>query len=288
MEFAKVEKVEKLDPLEFYELYLRPCKPVIFKDLASEWAAVNKWTLEFFKERYGHWEVPMYDSSYHNPGKGYMKPVVYKKFGDYLDLIAAGSTDLRFHNFQIMKRAPELSGDFQIPDIMDGFLRFALMFFGGKGAALNLHYDIDCSHVFLTHFQTQKKVFLFSPDQGPLLYHLPFTNHAHVNVLNPDFEKYPAFRMAEGLEAIIEHGETLFIPKLWWHFVYYSESGFSLALRANDSWATKTRGIWNLVRLFTMDNGMNLLAGNSWKTFKEQTAHKRAANYLNQNRRKSA
>ena len=288
MEFTKVEKVEGLCPREFRELYLNPCKPVIFKDLAAGWEAVDKWTIAFFRQKYGHWEVPMYDSSYHNPGKGYMKPLVYKKFGEYLDMIEQGPTHLRFHNFQIMKRAPELAADYNTPEIMNGFVRFALMFFGGKGAALNLHYDIDCSHVFLTHFQTQKKVYLFSPEQGDLLYHLPFTNHTHVDVRNPDLDKYPAFRLAKGMEATLEHGETLFIPKLWWHYVYYSESGFSLALRANDALSTRARGLWNIVRLFTVDTGMNYLAGSSWKEYKEQNARKRAAKHLNQTRRISA
>lgn len=285
MDFSKVEKVERLTPEEFHERYLKPRKPVIFKDLASGWEATRKWTFSFFKEKYGHWEIPMYDSSYHNPGKGYMKPVVYKKFGDYLDTISQGATPLRFHNFQIMKRAPELAADYQTPDIMEGFFKFALMFFGGKDAVLNLHYDIDCSHVFLTHFQTRKKVYLFSPEQGELLYHLPFTNHAHVDVLSPNPEKYPASTLAKGLEAELEHGETLFIPQMWWHYVHYSESGFSLALRANDSMKTKVRGLWNIMRHFTIDTGMNYLAGEKWKQYKEQYARKRAVKVLSEHRK---
>lgn len=286
MEFSKVDKVEGLDPREFHALYLKPGIPVIFKDLASKWKAVRKWNFDFFRKNYGHWEIPMYDSSYHNPGKSYMKPVFYKRFSDYLDVIEKGSTSLRFHNFQVMKRAPELASDYKTPQIMDGFLKFALLFFGGKGAALNLHYDIDCSHVFLTHFQTRKKVYLFSPGQGDKLYQLPFTNHAHVDVLNPDLEKYPAFKAARGMEATLEHGETLFIPKLWWHYVYYAESGFSLALRANDSMATKARGLWNIIRLYAVDNGMNYVAGDNWKLFKERYACKRAEKIIT-NKRKS-
>ena len=282
MEYAPVEKVTGLTREDFYVNYLKPGKPVVFTDLAKDWIATKTWTFDYFRKQYGHWEVPMYDSSYHDPGKGYMQPTCHKRFDEYLDQIEAGPTRLRFHNFELLKLAPELRQHYELPTIMDGFYNFALMFFGGKDARLNLHYDIDCSHVFLTHFQTQKKVYLYPPDQGRYLYHLPFTNHSHVDVLEPDLERYPAFKNAKGMEAVLEHGETLFIPKLWWHYVYYSEGGFSLALRANDSVSTKVRGAWNIVRLFTIDKGMNYVAGSKWKEYKETTARRNAEQGLEQ------
>lgn len=271
-DFNLVDKVEGITKVEFKEQYLSAQRPVIFKDLTKDWSARKKWTFDFFKQQYGDWEIPMYDDSYHNPGNGYMKPATHKRFRDYLNIIENQPTNLRFHNFQIMKRAPELANDYKTPTIMRGFLNFALMFFGGRGSALNLHYDIDCSHVFLTHFQTQKQVFLYPPSQSDFLYNLPFTNHSHVDVLNPDLERFPAFKHAKGYKAIIEHGETLFIPKLWWHFVYYSKGGFSLALRANDSIKSKAQGVTNLVRHFAFDHGMNFLAGGKWKQHKDKKA----------------
>ncbi|WP_224482944.1 cupin-like domain-containing protein [Robertkochia aurantiaca] len=280
MKFQAVDKVSNISGKEFHECYVKPGKPVIFEDLAKDWPASDLWSFEYFRSRYGHWMIPMYDKSYHEPGAGYMKPATYKRFGEYLDIIEHEPTDLRFHNFQIMKEAPELAEHYHTPRIMNGFLKFALMFFGGKDSTLNLHYDIDCSHVFLTHFQTRKKLYLFSPDQSELLYHLPFTNHSHLDVLQPDMEEFPAYEKARGMVADIRHGETLFIPKLWWHFVHYVEGGFSLALRANDSVATKARGLWNLVRLFTVDTGMNYLAGESWKKYKENQAKRNASRLL--------
>ena len=274
--FQPVSKVENISRQEFKEEFLLPQRPVIFKDLSKDWAARDKWTFDFFKDTYGHWEVPMYDETYHRAGRGYMKPIHYKRFAEYLDIIEKQPTNLRFHNFQVLKRAPELINDYETPTITDGFFKFALLFFGGKGSKLNLHYDIDCSHVFLTHFQTQKRVYLYSPDQGKYLYHLPFTNHAHVDVRNPNLDLYPAFQYAKGHEAVLEHGETLFIPKLWWHYVYYSEGGYSLALRANNSISTKFRGVYNLMRLFALDNGMNFMLGSKWKTYKQRTAAENA------------
>jgi hypothetical protein len=278
--YTPVSKVTGISRDEFYENYLKPRVPVIFTDLAKDWKATSLWTFDYFREHYGHWDVPMYDSSFHAPGKGYMQPAFHKRFDAYLDEIEAGPTRLRFHNFQLLKLAPELREHYETPTIMDGFYNFALMFFGGKDARLNLHYDIDCSHVFLTHFQTRKKVFLYSPDQGTCLYKLPSTNHSHVDVLEPDLEQYPAFKLAKGMEADLEHGETLFIPQLWWHYVYYSEGGFSLSLRANDSIKTRVRGAWNLARWFAIDRGMNAVAGSRWKDYKDTLAQKNAERLL--------
>ncbi len=278
--FETIPKVTNLTKKIFRERYLLPNRPVVIKDLAKDWVATKKWTFDFFRDTYGDWEVPMYDESYHRAGKGYMKPILYQRFDHYLDIIEHDTTNLRFHNFQVLKRAPELTRDYETPTIMDGFLKFALLFFGGKGAKLNLHYDIDCSHVFLTHFQTQKKVYLYPPSDGAYLYHLPFTNHSHVDVLNPNMARYPAFKYAKGFEAVLEHGETLFIPRLWWHYVYYSEGGYSLALRANDTLEYKVRGVYNLLRLFALDNGMNRLLGPRWKSFKYRMAQEKAQRAL--------
>jgi hypothetical protein len=45
---------------------------------------------------------------------------------------------------------------------MGGFIkRFPLMFFGGKGAEVTMHYDIDCANVFLTQFVGNKRVDAF-------------------------------------------------------------------------------------------------------------------------------
>ena len=40
-----------------------------------------------------------------------------------------------------------------------------------------------------------------------------------MNILNPDFEKFPLFGEATPLRCRIERGEFLFIPSYWWHEV---------------------------------------------------------------------
>ena len=131
------------------------------------------------------------------------------------------------------------------------------MFFGGKDSITPLHFDIDCPSNFLTQFHTRKKVLLFDKDQSKYLYHQPFTVQSQVDLHNPDYERFPALRKAEGIEAILEHGDTIYIPPHWWHYIEYVDSGFSLALRAHNSIANKFVAVRNLVQHSVIDKGMN-------------------------------
>src|SRR5699024_8028457 len=45
----------------------------------------------------------------------------------------------------------------------------------------------------------------------------------------PDYEKHPALRQVEGQVAELEHGDALYIPPGWWHFVEYRDIGFSMS-----------------------------------------------------------
>jgi len=278
MNLIEVEKRENLSSDEFKREYLMPLKPVILKDMSKDWKAKKKWSFDFFQKKYGDLIVPIFDpDSYFNSGKQYMNSDLKMPFREYLELIQKKPTNLRIHIFQLMKEAPELAHDFETPTIMSSFLKkFPALFFGGKGATLRLHYDLDCSHVFLTHFQTKKEVILFPYEQKDFLYHLPYTVQAEVDIKNPDYEKYPALKNAKGYHAVIDHGETLFIPRRYWHCVHYTEEGFSLSVRSNDSIMFGIRGLLNIARHFALDKGFNQLFGEKWLAWKTKKANEKA------------
>ncbi len=278
MKLQPIEKRAGLTREEFQEEYLKKNKPVVFKDLSAPWPATKKWTFEFFKENYGDLIVPLFSTKgYHDAGKGYMSSQKEMPFRDYLEIIEHEPTEWRMFLFNIFKHVPELLDDFSMPTITDGWVKsHPFMFFGGQGAHVNLHYDIDCSAVFLTQFQNRKKVILFGPDQSKYLYNHPYTVQSHVDIMNPDYEKYPALKMATGYETTIQDGETIFMPPMYWHYIYYTDGGFSLSLRSNNNMATRVKGLWNITRHFIVDKGMNQLLGEKWKNYKEQAAEKRA------------
>lgn len=277
MKLQPIEKRSNLSTEEFVESYLKPKKPVVFKDLVSDWPAYQKWTFDWFKEHYGDLEVSLIDKSF-NDTKNYFKPVKKMRFDEYLTLLEKNEElDLRLFLFDIFKEAPELAEDIRYPDFIDGFNKgYKFMFFGGRDAVTNLHYDIDCSNVFLTQFLTRKKVILFAPEESKKLYHLPFTTQSKFNPEKPDFERYPMAEYLDGYETILEHGETVFMPSEWWHYIRYVDGGFSLALRSNDSPLTLIKGGMHIVQHQLVDLGMSKLMGANWHKWKEQRARENA------------
>lgn len=277
MQLIPIDRRSGLTREEFTEQYLKPKKPVVFTDLAKDWPAMKKWTFDFLRDNYGQLEVPVIGPDYHKPGPNYMKSGLTMKFGEYLDMIQKGPADKRIFLWNILDHAKELVNDVSNPTICDGWVdNYPFMFFGGAGSVTNLHYDIDCSHVFHTHFWTRKHIVLFDQQQNPFLYQHPYTVQSHVNPLQPDFEKYPALDKAVGHETILQHGETLFIPSMWWHYIVYMDGGYSISLRSRDSVLTQAKGIWNIARHFVIDKGMNAVMGPRWKDWKEAQAQKKA------------
>ncbi|HQW11054.1 MAG TPA: cupin-like domain-containing protein [Saprospiraceae bacterium] len=276
MQLKEIERRSGLTKEIFKKEYLDPNIPVVITDLAKEWPGLDKWSWEFFKNEYGDLKVPMVDKTFHKPGPGYMVKHIIP-FREYIESIEHGPSDMRLFLFNIFQAAPELRDDFKFPEIMDGFVKsLPFMFFGGQGSITPLHYDIDCPSNFLTHFVTRKRIVLFDQAQSKYLYHHPFTVQSHMDINNPDYEQYPALRKAVGYEAIIGHGETIYIPPHWWHYIEYVDSGFSLALRAHNKLSNKFVAVKNLVQHSLIDKGMNNILGTKWQNWKRRVAFERA------------
>jgi hypothetical protein len=277
LEFQPVERRSGLTRETFAKEYLEPLKPVVFTDLTAAWPAIGKWTIEHFKEKYGDLVVPVVSNNFSRPGKGYLAADMHITFREYLELLESGPSDLRIFAWNIFSKAPELRQDFVIPDIMDGFVNeLPYLFFGCEGSRVTLHYDADMSHVFLNQIHGRKRIFLFSPEQSSLLYQLPFTVSSHVNILEPDYKKYPALQQVKGLEVELLPGETLFIPRGYWHYIEYKDGGYSISLRSFDAAWFKFRGQANIVKNYVMDRMMNRFMGKRWYELKARVANSRA------------
>lgn len=272
-----VDKRSGLTREIFAEEYLKLGKPVVFTDLIDSWPAKSKWSIEFFKNKYGHLEVPVVSNNYSKPGKGYMTPDMVIPLSEYLEKLQDGPTDLRLFLYNIFRHAPELTQDFEIPTIMDGFIKeFPFMFFGGEGSKVALHYDIDLSHVFLNQFHGRKRVVLFSPEQSKYIYQHPFTVASYIDVNNPDYDKFPALQKVQGYETMLNPGETVFMPSGYWHYIEYTDGGYSMSLRSNESYVRRAKGLWNIARHYVVDKGMNKIMGDDWRKIKEDMAKRRA------------
>ena len=281
LHLTPIDVVEDISQEDFRKKYLLPRKPVVIRNMAKNWPAYQKWTMEYMKETVGDVEVPLYDSSKADPSAPINASAAKMKFGDYIDLIQKEPTDLRIFLFDPIKSAPKLLEDYLAPkELMGGFLdKYPNMFFGGKGSVTFLHYDIDMAHIFHTHFNGRKHVLLFDNKWKDRLYKIPYATYAleDYDISNPDFEKFPALDGVEGIECFLEHGDTLFMPTGFWHWMKYLDGSFSISLRAWDkSWGVKARSLWNLTVQRNFDNFMKRQFKKRYMDWKEKKAIERA------------
>lgn len=275
---------------EFYEKNL----PVVIKNLSRNWPAYTKWNWDYFRELVGCKKVPIYNNTKSDAYTPINTADDYKTFGEYLDMISKGPAGWRIFLFNIFDHAPQLTQDFSWPDyLMSGFVKkYPMLFVGGASSITHMHFDIDMSHILHTQFTGRKKVLLFLHEEMHKLYRKPYEvlcladfSHYHKNTGNPDYEKFPALRLAKGLETTLEHGDTLFMPSGCWHHMEYLESGFALSLRAlQPSISGKLQGAWNLFGMRSIDTVMKKAAPHWWyerkkkKVFINAERELRAAN----------
>lgn len=280
-DLTQIDCVDDISKEDFEKNYLNARKPLVIKNMAKNWPAYEKWSMDYLKTVVGDKTVPLYDSSKADPSKPINASAAEMKFADYIDLIRSTPTDLRIFLFDPIKQAPKLLQDYVAPkELMGGFLdSYPNMFFGGKGSVTFLHYDIDMAHIFHTHFNGRKHVILFENKWKERLYQIPYATYAleDYDVENPDFNKFPALKGVKGIEAYLEHGDTLFMPTGYWHWMKYLDGSFSISLRAWDkSWAVKAKSLYNLTLQRKFDDFMKGNFREKYMSWKEQLAIKRA------------
>jgi len=280
-DLTQIDCVDDISKEDFEKNYLNARRPLVIKNMAKNWPAYEKWSMDYMKTVVGDKLVPLYDSSKADPSKPINAAATEMKFADYIDLIKTTPTDLRIFLFDPIKQAPKLLNDYIAPkDLMGGFLdSYPNMFFGGKGSVTFLHYDIDMAHIFHTHFNGRKHVILFENKWKERLYQIPYATYAleDYDIENPDFDKFPALKGVKGIEAYLEHGDTLFMPTGYWHWMKYLDGSFSISLRAWDkSWAVKAKSLYNLTIQRKFDDFMKANFREKYMAWKERLAIKRA------------
>ncbi|RVT98257.1 cupin-like domain-containing protein [Mucilaginibacter limnophilus] len=266
-----IERVEEISNDNFQKLHLQQKEPVILRNFVKGSAALTKWDYDYFKKVAGHHKVNLYGREDAFNDHATSPPVQKATFGEYLDMISSAPSELRLFLFNLLKIEPELKKDLVYNDPTGGKIVSWLpfMFFGGEGSSVRYHYDIDMSHIFLTQFKGVKRVLLFSQEQTPLLYKLPYNFHGVANLNNPADERYPALKYLKGWECDLQPGETLYIPSGYWHYIKYVTEGYSVSLRMlNESPMERLRGFRNIVITRRIDNTMRRLFNGRWLKYK--------------------
>jgi hypothetical protein len=100
----------------------------------------------------------------------------------------------------------------------------------------------DNLHGLLAQVFGVKRLMLFSPDQGELLYASKAFNTSQpcaVDPAAPDLGRYPLFERARGFEVRLAPGEVLALPVGWFHCVFAEGPVISVSYSiAADTWSS--------------------------------------------------
>lgn len=275
-----IDCVDSISAKDFKTNYLDKGKPLIIRDYASNWPALQKWNIDFFTKTYGHIPAKLHGKWQINNFSAIEMP--YAKvapFSEFLKMIENNDKGAyKLFLFDLIQKAPALREDFYFTPITRHYLkRHPMLFFGLAGSDVRLHFDIDISNIFLTQFLGTKRITLFDNSQSAFLYKVPFTTHSAADLSKIDFEKFPNLKYAQGYRCDLKPTETLFMPSGMWHYMEYLEPSFSLSLRAlSTDFNEITKGVFNFFILRHFDRTMHRIANNFWTTYKLNKMFKNA------------
>ncbi len=279
LNLVAVDKVETISKKDYINTYFKPQKPVVIERFIDDWPAYSKWSLEYMKEVAGDKTVPLYDDRPVDYKDGFNQPHATMKMSEYVDLLKKEPTKFRIFLWNILKEVPVLQKDFSFPDfglrLMKGL---PMLFFGGKDSYTFMHYDIDFANIFHFHFEGKKQCILFDQQQNKYLYKIPnsLITREDINFANPDIKKWPALKNAKGYITHLEHGNTLYMPEGYWHYMRYITPGFSMSLRSIPRNPVHLgKAVYNIVVMRSLDNVMRRLRGQKWIDWKNDYAIKR-------------
>jgi hypothetical protein len=276
LDLKDIPRVKTITKDDFITLYFKPQKPVVIERFIEDWPAFTKWNLDYIKAVAGDKIVPLYDDRPVNHEDGFNEPHATMKMADYIDLLKREPTKFRIFLWNALKEIPQLQKDYVYPEfglkLMKGL---PMLFFGGKNSHTFMHYDIDLANIFHFHFEGKKTCILFDQKQNKYLYKIPHSliTREDIDFSNPDFEKWPALQKASGYKTELNHGEVLYMPEGYWHYMKYLTPGFSMSLRAiARNPKNFGKAVYNIVIMRHFDTLMRKIKGQKWIDWKNEKA----------------
>lgn len=276
MKLTDIPRVKHIAKETFLNDYFKPQKPVVLEQAIEDWPAFKKWNLDYIKEIAGDITVPLYDDRPVQHKDGFNEPHAKMKMAAYVDLLKKEPTKYRIFLWNILKEVPALQKDYKFPDFGLRLLKgVPMMFFGGRDSYTFMHYDIDLANIFHFHFDGEKEVILFPQSETEKLYKVPHSliTHESIDFSNPDYGKWPALKKANGFKTTLSHGEVLYMPEGYWHYMKYNTPGFSMSLRAlARNPKNLGKAFYNILIMRHYDVLMRKIKGQDWIDAKNKKA----------------
>jgi hypothetical protein len=222
---GEVDRRHKLRREAFLCEYYSTNRPVIITGMMDDWPALNKWTLDYFADRFGDRDIEVQmgrnaGANYEIEREKYLSRI---KLSEFISMIrsATGTNDfyLTANNNSTNKQAlPELWDDIvQIPEYLDGHDRMGGFFWlGPPGTITPFHHDL--TNNFMAQVMGRKRVKIVPSWDMPLMSN-DFHCYSRVDGRTRPAAPQPGLEEPQVLECILGPGEILFLPIGCLHFV---------------------------------------------------------------------
>ncbi len=235
----------------FYRDYVLPRRPVIITDMFANQPISEIRTIAAARNAFGNVALEVQTEYSSRAADQRSAASGTMSFSDYLDFAEQNP------NSRVMcteyNTPARVAAQYRLPDlckldergiaaseILDFPRRWGThdllsnMFLGNRGNYAHLHYDGDHRQVLLYQVFGRKRVVLFQPPNGPKLNVLDAFMQGFCNTYlehMTDEEKLAFVDYANGYEAVLEPGETVYMPMLIWHYLEYIDTGMSVNFR---------------------------------------------------------
>ncbi|CAG9761720.1 unnamed protein product [Ceutorhynchus assimilis] len=233
----KIEELEVPSLETFISKFFNPQLPLKLKGCMTHWPATTKWQdLNYLLKIAGNRTVPIELGSRYTDEDWGQKLMTLRDFIKEHYLSEHGNIGyLAQHN--LFDQISELKEDIRVPEYCCCSLNYEEStepdinaWLGPKGTVSPLHQDPKNN--ILAQVYGYKQLILFSPEDTPYLYPHEDTllsNTAQIDPINPDYEKFPKFKLAKMYKCVLGPGEMLFLPVKWWHHVTALTKSFSVS-----------------------------------------------------------
>jgi len=229
----EVDELTSLDPERFLKDYYATNRAFVLRGGAKHWNAVERWTFDLFRERFGSESVD------------YM-------YGEqrYADLAGSTRTTDLASLLDLMRQAP-LSNAYYIASVNQGLTRMVLetlsdwgefeflpgidmtnvakvrLWLGPKGTITPLH--CDAINVLFVQITGSKK-FVLAPSHEVVHIYNERSLFSSVDPACVDAAAFPDAVDIRWRAVEVEAGDILFIPLGWWHWVYANSESISVSI----------------------------------------------------------
>lgn len=227
---------------DFVRDYVRRNRPVVVRDAAADWPALQKWTPQYFKQRFPDKPVQV----------SYRENIPFAEFIDRVEASTVDRPGPYMYRLFLHENLPEVVGDLfpqnpyafprrlaspLMPEYWrrpDGYLKLLI---GGVGGGFPvLHFDTENAHATVTEIYGDKEFILFAPEDGAYLYPSPLqANHSRIkDPTAPDLDEFPLAARATCRRVVLHPGDMVFVPCGWWHTARVMTPSISVGMNLLD------------------------------------------------------